>query len=307
MNTLNNNKVKRDNRNNKLINKKRWKWKERDSNSKFSLPKKQGNLLDDALYFRFDGEQSKKFDRKLDCIIELMTKLIVIGEKLEREKSFQKKKTNQEKSHVNEKWKSKYQPMTLKVYNLLISSTQMNPISVSRYKYVRLRVALCILFLTGIKLNELLKLKVYHLETLVDEYWISIDSYKRGRSNHKAFLTEEGKKIIQAREQDFAVIFHSKTPNLYVFTSEFRYDRMLQRETITRDINKAMRDISNQLPDSLCISSHSFRIGDITQLWEDSENIKFVKQTIRHQVLNTTSRDVNKLTNQEKLKRSSKL
>ena len=92
MNTLNNNKVKRDNRNNKLINKKRWKWKERDSNSKFSLPKKQGNLLDDALYFRFDGEQSKKFDRKLDCIIELMTKLIVIGEKLEKKKSFKKKK-----------------------------------------------------------------------------------------------------------------------------------------------------------------------------------------------------------------------
>ena len=77
---------------------------------------------------------------------------------------------------------------------------------------------------------------------------------------------------------------------------------MLQHETITRDINKAMQDISNQQPDSLCISTHSFRIGDIIQLWEDSRDIELVRQSIYLQRFDTTSRDVNKSANQEKLK-----
>ena len=107
---------------------------------------------------------------------------------------------------------------------------------------------------------------------------------------------------MQARKQDFEVIFHSKTPNSYVFTSEFRSDRMLQRETITRDINKAMKDISHNLPGYPFISSHSFRNGSIDKLWQDPNDIEYVKQSLCHQELDTASRDVNKLTNQEKLK-----
>ena len=89
--------------------------------------------------------------------------------------------------------------MTLKVYNLLISSTQMNPVSVSRYKYVRLRVAFCLLFITGIQINQLLTLEVHQLKTLVENYWISLDSFERDSSNHKAFLTEEGKNNTSTR------------------------------------------------------------------------------------------------------------
>lgn len=48
--------------------------------------------------------------------------------------------------------------------------------------------------MTGIRIGELLSLKVGQLETLVEEGWISIDRLKRGPANHKAFLTSEGKK-----------------------------------------------------------------------------------------------------------------
>ena len=48
------------------------------------------------------------------------------------------------------------------------------------------------------------------------------------------------------------------------------------------------------------ITSHSFRVGYITQLWKDSKNIEFVKQTIGHQNLDITSAYVNKLSDQER-------
>jgi site-specific recombinase XerD len=55
------------------------------------------------------------------------------------------------------------------------------------------------------------------------------------------------------------------------------------------------------------ITSHSFRIGYITQLWKDSKDIEFVKQTIGHRNLDTTSAYVNQLSDQERQERINQL
>jgi site-specific recombinase XerC len=68
-----------------------------------------------------------------------------------------------------------------------------------------------------------------------------------------------------------------------------------------------MRSVSKQLPGQPNVTSHSFRIGYITQLWKDSKDIEFVKQSIGHQKLDTTSAYVNKLSNQERQERISRL
>ena len=52
---------------------------------------------------------------------------------------------------------------------------------------------------------------------------------------------------------------------------------MLSRETITRDVNKIMRQVSEQCPDKPNINSHSFRVGSISQLWKDAKDLEFVK------------------------------
>ena len=56
-----------------------------------------------------------------------------------------------------------------------------------------------------------------------------------------------------------------------------------------------MGKVSNQLPGKLNITNHSFLIGFITKFWKDSKDIEFVKQTIGHQKLDTTSAYVNPL------------
>lgn len=95
--------------------------------------------------------------------------------------------------------------------------------------------------MTGIRINELLNIKVSDLTTL-----IAIDRSKRGPSNHKAFLTKEGKKIIQDRKKDFELIFLMKELDAYLFTSESDHFKKLRREAITRDVNKVMRLVSKQ-------------------------------------------------------------
>ena len=213
------------------------------------------------------------------------------------------KQEREEKEARKEAWTNrkrlpKRDPMTAQIYTELIRAAE-GP----TYINLRTRMALCILAVTGIRINELLPLKVSQLETLFKENWIAIDRSKRGPSNHKAFLTKEGKKIIQDRQKDFQLIFLMKEPDSYVFTPEANHCKPLDRVAITRDVNKVMRKVSNQLPGKLNITSHSFRIGYITQLWKDSKDIEFVKQTMGHRNLDTTSAYIKNLSDLERQKR----
>jgi site-specific recombinase XerD len=98
-----------------------------------------------------------------------------------------------------------------------------------------------------------------------------------------------------------------KEPNAYVFSTETNHFKKLRREVITTDVNKVMHKISKIFPGQPNITSHSFRVVYITQLWKDSKDIEFVKQTIGHQNLDTTSAYVNKLSDQERRERISQL
>ena len=217
------------------------------------------------------------------------------------------KQKREEKAARKEAWTNrkrlpKRDPMTAEIYTELMWAAE-GP----TYIQLRTRIALCILAVTGIRINELLPLKASQLETLFKENWIAIDRSKRGPSNHKAFLTKEGKKIIQERQKDFQLLFLMKEPNSYIFTAEANHFKQLDRVAITRDVNKVMREVSSKIPSKPNITSHSFRIGFITQLWKDSKDIEFVKQTIGHRKLDTTSAYIKSLSDLERQDRIEKI
>jgi integrase len=180
-------------------------------------------------------------------------------------KKQREEKAARKEARANRKRLPKREPMTHDISKELIRAA---------YLSVRLRIAFCILAMTGIRINELLPLKVYQLETLINSNWIAIDRSKRGPRNHKAFLTKEGKKIMEDRKKDFELILLMKESDSYVFTSEANHSQMLSRETITKDVNRVMRSVSNQFPEKPNITSHSFRVGYITQLWKDTKDSK---------------------------------
>ena len=229
---------------------------------------------------------------------QLKQQLEEVLKELNAIKEEREEKAARKEARANRKQLPKRDPMTGEIYRELMRATE-GP----TYINLRTRMALYILAVTKIRINELLSLKVSQLETLFKEDWIAIDRSKRGPSNHKAFLTKEGKKIIQDRQKDFQLIFLMKEPNSYVFTSEAQHMKPLGRVVVTKDINKVMRQVSKQLNDKTNITSHSFRIGYITQLWKDTKDIEFVKQTIGHRKLDTTSAYVKSLSDLERQER----
>lgn len=233
---------------------------------------------------------------------QLKQQLDDVIKELDAIKQEREQKAALKEARTNRKRLPKRDPMTAEIYTELMRAAE-GP----TYINLRTRIALCILAVTGVRINELLPLKVSQLETLLKENWMAIDRSKRGPSNHKAFLTKEGKKIIKDRQKDFQLIFLMKEPDSYLFTAESNHGKPLDRVVITRDVNKVMGLVSKQLPGQPNVTSHSFRIGYITQLWKDSKDIEFVKQSIGHQKLDTTSGYVNKLSNQERQKRIDRL
>ena len=210
------------------------------------------------------------------------------------------KQERENKAARREKWAKrkrlpKRDPINSEIYNLLIKESE-GP----TYIATRTRIAICLLTVTGIRISELLSLKVGQLETLLNEGWISIDRLKRGPANHKAFLTLEGKKLVKARKRDFEFLFLMKNKDSYVFTSDRKPNQKLRRETITMDVNKVTHSVSKLLPSKPNITSHSFRIGYISRLWKDTKDIEFVRQTIGHRNLSSTSGYVSEMGDQER-------
>lgn len=154
--------------------------------------------------------------------------------------------------------------MTAEIYKELIKEAEG-----LTYLHVRLRLAVSLLAVTGVRIHKLLNIQLSQLKTLTQESWITIGRWKRGLNNHKAFLSKEGKKIIQDRKKDFQLILLIKEPDAYVFTSEANHYKKLGREAITKDVNKVMRAIFNQLPGQPNVTSYSFWIGYINQLWKE--------------------------------------
>lgn len=159
----------------------------------------------------------------------------------------------------------KRDPVTPEIYQALINATEAGIISYNGYTAARLRVTLCLLTITGIRVNELLPLKVHQLKTLLAEGWIAIDRSKRGPASHKAYLSNQGKQILKFRKKDFDLLYFLKEDNSYIFTSQLDHNKPIRREQITKDVNKIMALVSKNLPDQPNLKSYSFCIADITQ------------------------------------------
>ena len=113
--------------------------------------------------------------------------------------------------------------------------------------------------------------------------------------------------MMHDRQKDFPFILLIKEPDAYVFTAEANHYKPLDRVIITRDVNKVMQAVSKRLPLKPNITSHSFRICYISQLWKDTKDVEFVRQTSGHRSLNATSSYVSQMGDQERQERISSI
>ena len=240
-------------------------------------------------------EQNKVLKDQLN---QLQDQLEIVTEELQERKERERLIAEKKEKRKNRRRLPKREPITVEIYDSLIQSSQNFKYS-NLYQSARLRLALALLLVTGIRISELLPLKMKQVESLFTNHWIAIDRAKRGPANHKAFLTKEGSRIMQERRSDFELMQLVKDRDSYIFTAE-NSKKPLAREAFTNLINKFIKDCSRRMDQNPNLSSHSFRVGFITQLWRDTNDIEFVRQAIGHAKIDTTSQYVENLSEKER-------
>ena len=87
-------------------------------------------------------------------------------------KQEREEKAARKEARANQKRLPKRDPMTAEIYKELIKEAEG-----LTYLHVRLRLALCLLAVTGVRINELLNIKVSQLKPLTQESCIGIDRF----------------------------------------------------------------------------------------------------------------------------------
>lgn len=171
-----------------------------------------------------------------------------------------------------------------------------------------------LLLLTGCRLTEILEIKVDVIYHLMNSNSIPIDRKKGGSKLHKAYINKNGKKLFTNRKDDIIILLQNLNLNISDFSEKIikkdqlnlkflfqgqKKDKPLSRATFTLQYNKMLSEVPLFKQKNLIIKSHSFRAGYITELWQKSGDIEFVRQVIGHSSVVSTMGYINKLSSNQ--------
>ena len=163
-------------------------------------------------------------------------------------------------------------------YKKLMSFIRGNEILRENTKQNLLRT-FTILFFTGLRLNEVQKLKIKDIKNLLQDGNVKIDISKTS-TQRKLYLTNS---------------FQKELVKLFDFKNELDENRIISKGSdknkrtsinnivFIQQVNKTIKEILGE-----GYSSHSFRQGLITEMGSKSINIKIISQFVGHKNVSTT-------------------
>jgi site-specific recombinase XerD len=171
-----------------------------------------------------------------------------------------------------------------------------------------MRIAITLLFLTGLRVSEVLSVETASVNDLFEKQkpYISVNRKKGEGTNKKAFLSKYGIEVVKQRRNDFTLLksCQPKESQLLFYANKSN-QKTISREFFTRTINRILKKVGQEF--DLHFTSHAFRSGYITQLWVDSEDLLFVSQAICHTHIETTRKYVQPLSDEQKLNRMERI
>jgi site-specific recombinase XerD len=150
-------------------------------------------------------------------------------------------------------------------FSIIISLAQGNS-----FANCRLRVSLVLLYVTGLRISNLLKFKVSDAKRLFDTGNLTLSLIKNGPIRHEINLGNDGVAFLKKFRKDLTLLIKNKNSKDYLFTRNTRNETIitnscaLTRAAFCKILNKVLVEASKRLEKH--IRSHSFRATVITNL-----------------------------------------
>ena len=249
-------------------------------------------LLKQIASLTHDNQENKK----------ILDELKAYKEEIEQQEA---KKAERRAIRINRQRRPETQPFEKSYLSHILNHIDSSP-EFHNLTKKRLRVAIVILVITGIRISEVRNCQISPIFNLLNKNFIAIDRLKQGRKQHKAFLTPAGINLLKKFREDFFELLFAlgviqinqnfnkidtkQFENLFLFTSQqSRGLRPLSRQHFTDQVNKVVQKVPELKDQGIRLTSHSFRKGYITELWKETNDIEFVRQIIGHSNIQTTS------------------
>lgn len=151
----------------------------------------------------------------------------------------------------------------------------------------RVKVVLTLLFLTGLRISNLLLLKKRHLGDLLNKGECDIPLIKGGPSRNLLYIGAKGKKLLREFQSEINTLEKAQ-PNedQFIFISKLEKNKPISSRNFGGQINRVLIEASKQL--KKYIRSHSFRATFVTNLLEHGVTIERAKDIIGHKNISTT-------------------
>jgi site-specific recombinase XerD len=216
------------------------------------------------------------------------------AEKLKR----QAKQIAKEKYQSREK-KPIRETISLEEFELAVKMVT-EPIS---YKGCRVILALCLLYLTGLRISQLLELTVKQFQELLDTNQVYISQIKNGDERFLLAFNTKQRNFLTKYITQYEKLLESKEAKHFLFTSDQNYSISVNRSNFNTEVNVILKKLSTFV--GKVILSHSFRATVITELLEGKQPIEIVQRFMGHKNIGTTLRYDRRLLTAKQIKKIS--
>lgn len=150
----------------------------------------------------------------------------------------------------------------------------------------RRRIALTLLYLTGLDVSNLLLFNVGNLKELLEKGCTSISLIKGGEKRFNIKLTSVARKLLNLIGKDCTLLTQNRTDDQFLFTTLKQQDKVIRRELFNAELNSILKNASFRLHKNL--RTHSFRATFINDLLKHQAPIDQVKEIVDHKAIAST-------------------
>lgn len=145
--------------------------------------------------------------------------------------------------------------------------------------------AFVLLYITGLRVSNLLIFKVEHIKLLINNGSMRIDLIKRGNCDHLITLSKGSHEFLKSYADYFFQLVQHKEDGDYFFTSLENFSKPLNRCIFNKDLNSILKKCSIYFDKN--IRTHSFRTSFITDLLSEVP-LHIAKEIVGHKVISST-------------------
>jgi integrase/recombinase XerD len=149
----------------------------------------------------------------------------------------------------------------------------------------RKKAALILLYITGLRVSNLLYMKVKHMQEFFSKGQIVLPLIKKGNRNHLIAVSQKSQQLLFQFDHVFKTIMNNKSSDEFLFSTQVNFKKPINRSSFDQELNNVLQKGSRIF--NKFFRTHSFRATLVTDFLVDTP-IDLVKEIVGHKDIKTT-------------------